>query len=515
MIGQNIKKLRLKKGISQDRLSKLADLSLNTIVKVESGKNPNPRIATLQRIAKAMDAQVGDLLKIILIALALLILTPGGYCEEAQVSKADLSVKDAVALAYKNNRDIQIQEQGIEIAKAGVLGTRSGFLPKVNIGTSYTHNDYVPRAAHTPGEKKDPSILFGYNNDNLAEATVSQVIYDGGAVIASYKEAKVNMKSSLETLRAKKLSVEFEARRLYYGLLLAYDTARIAKELVDQAQSHYEDVKKKFGQGTSSKFDLLQSKVAVSQAMPQLVKAESSVDLIGVELKKLLGLKLDFVLTPKESLAYSSIEIKEAQFLQEAYLSSPEMNLRILGIDMNKWNIQMALSGWRPQINAAGSYYYRSNAWSDMINNEHNNWQLGLSLSFPIFDAWSTKAKVDEAKAKYAQSVLQKDDMHDQIAVDIRRSCLDLKQSEQIIISQKDSVDEAKESLRLANIRYDNGVGTNLDVLDTQVSLAQVQLNLSQGIYDYLMAEAYLDRTRGRSLIQHLALSDGQVSTRE
>ena len=62
-IGKNLKKLRQEKGISQDRLSKLADLSLNTVVTVESGANPNPTIETLIRIAKALNVGVDDLIK--------------------------------------------------------------------------------------------------------------------------------------------------------------------------------------------------------------------------------------------------------------------------------------------------------------------------------------------------------------------------------------------------------------------------------------------------------------------
>jgi transcriptional regulator with XRE-family HTH domain len=62
-IGKNIKRLRQEKGISQDRLSKLADLSLNTVVTVESGLNPNPTIETLTRIARALDVGVDDLIK--------------------------------------------------------------------------------------------------------------------------------------------------------------------------------------------------------------------------------------------------------------------------------------------------------------------------------------------------------------------------------------------------------------------------------------------------------------------
>ncbi len=62
-IGKNLKKLRQEKGISQDRLSKLADLSLNTVVTVESGVNPNPTIETLTKIAKALNVGVDDLIK--------------------------------------------------------------------------------------------------------------------------------------------------------------------------------------------------------------------------------------------------------------------------------------------------------------------------------------------------------------------------------------------------------------------------------------------------------------------
>ncbi|MFA6314886.1 MAG: helix-turn-helix transcriptional regulator [Candidatus Paceibacterota bacterium] len=62
-IGKNIKRYRLDKGLSQDKLSKLADLSLNTIVKIELDESPNPTIETIQRIAKALDVSVDDLLK--------------------------------------------------------------------------------------------------------------------------------------------------------------------------------------------------------------------------------------------------------------------------------------------------------------------------------------------------------------------------------------------------------------------------------------------------------------------
>ena len=63
IVGKSIRKLRQQKGLSQDRLSKEADLALNTIVKIETGESPNPTVETLEKIAKALDIQVGDLFK--------------------------------------------------------------------------------------------------------------------------------------------------------------------------------------------------------------------------------------------------------------------------------------------------------------------------------------------------------------------------------------------------------------------------------------------------------------------
>jgi outer membrane protein TolC len=272
--------------------------------------------------------------------------------------------------------------------------------------------------------------------------------------------------------------------------------------LVNQSQTHYEDVKKKFEQGTSSKFDLLQSKVQVSKLIPELVKAKNAVDLIATDLKKILGLKIQDSLTLKDKLLYSLIEIKEEEFLKQAYLNTPEMHLKALGIDINKWAMEMARSGWRPQINSELGYSYRSNNLGNMFNERHSNWNAGFAVTIPIFDGFSTKAKVDQAAARYAQATLEKEDLGEQIALDIRKACLDLRQAETIINSSKDNVEEAKEALRISEVSYDNGEGTNLDVLDAQVSLSQIEKNLSEGTYDYLMACAFLDRTTGQGYLR-------------
>ena len=413
------------------------------------------------------------------------------YAQEAD-SKTDLSLSDAINISFGNNKDIQIQEKEIDAAKASILDATSRFLPNLDFQGSYTHNDKVLAQ----------NIFTGFPNDNKVGLSLTESVYNGGANIANFKQSKVNLKIQEETLRAKKLDVEFEAKRLYYGLLLAYETERIAQEFLGQSKAHYEDVKQRFEQGTSSRFDLLQSKVKVSLLVPEVVRAQNSIQLIKAELNKLLNRSVNTSVSVKEKMEYALIEIKEDEFLKEAYLNKPEMNLRILGVDLSKWAINIAKSGYRPQINFQADYNYRSDNLANIINEKYKNWNAGIAVSIPIFDGFSSKAKVDAAKARYAQANLAKEDLHDQIAVDIRQACLDLEEAATIINAVKDNIEEAREALRISEISYDNGVGTNLDVLDAQVSLGQIQQDLAGGIYDYLMAGAYLDRTTGNNYIK-------------
>jgi outer membrane protein TolC len=404
----------------------------------------------------------------------------------------EFNLTNTILAAFKSNKDIQMQEQGIIVASANIEEARSVFFPHVNAELSYTHTDRVPVQ----------NIFLGYRNSNAIGLSANQSIYSGGANMATLRQSQLSLKAQQETLRAKKLDVEFDARRLYYGLLLAYETQRIAKEALSLGVAHYEDVRRMYEQGAASRFDMLQSGVQVSLLEPDVVKAANEIDSIKADLNKLLARKVDSVIQTKEQLAYNFIQINENEFLQNAYLKRPEIKLKSLGVDIDQWAIEMAKSGYRPQVDLAGNLTYTSNNLKTIFNNQQRNWSAGIAVNIPIFEGFSTKAKVDAAKAQYAQAKISQDNLVDQVAVDIRKACLDLKQAEAIIRSQRDNVGQAKEALRIAEVSYANGVAINLDVFDAQVSLAQIQKNLAAGIYDYLMAQAYLDRSIGESCIK-------------
>jgi len=207
---------------------------------------------------KSILHKMSRLAVIIFILGAFLLPLNNVFCEEKNTDTLALgSLTEAVNIAFRRNKDIQIQEYALKVASSDILYARSNFLPKVDFNAAYTHNGSVASStsAYT---KKDPGIFYGYKNDNMAGISVNDTIYNGGDNIATLRQAQLGLKEQIETLRATKLNVELETKRLYYGLLLAYETMRIAQDLVTQAESHYRQVEQKFKQGTSSRFDLLQ-----------------------------------------------------------------------------------------------------------------------------------------------------------------------------------------------------------------------------------------------------------------
>lgn len=410
-----------------------------------------------------------------------------------------LTLKDSIATAILNNRSIQSAEEQVNYARAGVMNAASAFFPQATASYGYTLNDSVPTLGQRdPDARKDPGVYYGFKNNNLVTLSAKESIYNGGANIAAFKGSKLSLKAQEETLRAAKLDIEFETKRLFFGLLLGYETLRIAQDLVGQAQAHYEETKKMFDEGKASKFDVLQSKVQVSKEMPQLIAAQNSIDIIMADFKKLLVIKMADPIAVDGKLDYKVMDIAESDFLTEAYGRNPQMKLKLLGIDIGKWQIEYAKAPWLPQLSATANYSFQSDNIARMTDPSNSLWNVGVQASISLFDGFATKSKVDQARAQYNQARLAKEDIVDQIAVDIKEACLNMKEAMALIDSQKESVGEAKEALRLANVRFENGVGTNLDVLDAQVSLAQVEQNLAQGIYDYLMAKAQVNKVMGR-----------------
>jgi outer membrane protein TolC len=138
-----------------------------------------------------------------------------------------------------------------------------------------------------------------------------------------------------------------------------------------------------------------------------------------------------------------------------------------------------------------------NNAFSTDLSDELDGWNVGGQVSWDIFDGALTAGKVKQAKALYHKSETELTDRSRQIELDVRTAYSDFIEAQEVLDSQSKVQEQAEESLREANARFNAGTGTQLDVLDAETSLTQARTTLVQAQHDYATARARLERAIG------------------
>jgi outer membrane protein len=169
-------------------------------------------------------------------------------------------------------------------------------------------------------------------------------------------------------------------------------------------------------------------------------------------------------------------------------------------IGVAKANIKVASSGYQPEASIFGNYGWHDYSFGDNPDNTREGWVAGASVSWALFDGMLTRGKVSEARALLEESNLDYADTRRQVELEVRQGYSDYLQTLELIEAQKKTVEEAEESLRLAEARFRAGTGTQLDVLSAQTALSDARSNEVQALHDYNVAVATLERVTGMTV---------------
>ncbi|MBD3878552.1 MAG: TolC family protein [Quinella sp. 1Q5] len=162
-----------------------------------------------------------------------------------------------------------------------------------------------------------------------------------------------------------------------------------------------------------------------------------------------------------------------------------------------------------PQVNAQVSRIFNG---EKVFDNDHNDsWAAGLSVSWNIFDNNVTSAQVQENEAtlRRLQSVYEQ--TREKIELDVRKAYNNLIAAEKNILTTQTAVKQAEEEYKIAQVKYDEGVGTNLEVMDAQEKLTETQTNFFTALYDYNVSKAQLDKAMGVPIYIDVVLYDESV----
>ncbi len=407
-----------------------------------------------------------------------------------------LTIDDAIYKAFATNPAVKQAGYELSAARASMNAARmargitiTGSLNWDKNGTTADRYSFsgVDAYSQTYGRSRTEGI------------TASIPIYTGGEYRGNLITQKANYQSALSGKQKAYNDMHYKVVSEYYNCLLAQDLEQVAKDSVDTLASHLKNVQASYDVGVVAKVDVLRSEVELADAQQSLIKAENARKIAVHTLNKTIGLPLETELDLTDSLANDEYDRDLASCLEYAELNRPDLEQSRQGVRAAKGGVRSARSGYMPRISVTASrqWKYISQSGSSHEPQKSNTWDAGINATWTAFDSGVTAFRVHAAEMKARVAKEQLRDNENAVALDVRNTYYNMQESQRRIHTTNVAVSKAQEDFDIAQLRYQNGVGTNTDVLDAQVALNKAKTNYIQACYDFNTNKIALDNAIG------------------
>src|SRR5271157_3686858 len=442
-----------------------------------------------------------------------------------------LTINDAVELALKQNPSILAQIQQLKVQRGLFFQAQANLLPHLAMASNYSQNSTAlspsvssahpnfdllavpsgqPLVVNSLGAGANNAVAVpltalgggggstssSQNQSWQVTLTVSQLVYDGGATIASRRAARINEDQAYYTLRDTIDTVVQTVRTQFYQILLNKALVQVQEESVNLLQSQLEDQKSRYEAGTVPQFNVLQAEGQLENQIPQLIAARNNYRISQLTLARTLGIPADRQYTtdnplPVEGdLSFNPIEYDLGAALIAARANRPFLKAQRSSILANVENITVQAAGYKPTFTADIAFEQKSDPTTNNLSQTLQGWFLGVQGSWNIFDGLLTYGKVKQARAQLEQSKVTYDDSVRQVELEVATAVSNLRQAAGTVDAAQTGVNVNLEALRLSDERLAAGTGTQLDVLNAQQQLTTARSNLVQAEFSYVSAVA-------------------------
>ena len=411
----------------------------------------------------------------------------------AEAPVVQLNMDEAMARAFETNPAIKIAGYSKDAARGTLNAARAGRGITIKANASASRGGY-DEVWYTKKQLLSNTERLGNTYSNSVTATMP--LYTGGMLSGQIMSAKAGYKSALVGVQKSYNDMRSTVTNGYYTVLQADDMQVLARESVARLEEHLKNVKAQYDVGVVAKVDVLRSEVELANAQQNLIKAENAYKISEANFNKIIGLPLETNLFLEDTLNYVPYDKDLNYCLDYASKNRPELEQAKQGVQAARGQVRAARSGYQPQISAFATQNWdtRDNHWAA---DEESTWSAGVNVSLTIFDTGVTRSKAHAAKANYFSAEETYRDTVDAVMLDVRSQYLNLREAEKRISTTEVAVSQAEEDYRIAQLRYQAGVGTNTDVLDAQVALTDAQTNYLQSVYDYNISKTNLETAIG------------------
>ena len=409
---------------------------------------------------------------------------------QSQVFGKVLSLDDAIAIALEIQPNIRARISDYIAAAFRVDQALSVLLPQITGNWTAARDQNVAGGVLSTGTQLTKTVTT-WTTTSIARVQLSQILFDFGKNFASTEAARKLADISLEDTELQRQLVTQTVKESYTNINFAVRLIQVNQQAVERAELNLRSARGFFEVGTRPKSDVARAEVDVANARVDLIRARNAERLARVALATAMGLPATTPLQIQDNLVYQPVTIDRTRLAEEALRMRPEYRQARLNAEANDARVRRAQRDFFPDI-TGGGFYGASRADMNEI------WELNLSLNWTLFDGGNRIARYREARANLdaAQARVKASELD--ISREVEQSVNNVIEADERIQAAQVAVVSAQENFRLAQGRFDAGVGTILELTDAQLALTQAQNTEAQALADYRIALARLDRAVGR-----------------
>jgi outer membrane protein TolC len=409
-----------------------------------------------------------------------------------------LSVQDAVKLTLVHNKMLQRTLEERSIAEGQVLSARAAYLPNASLSAEYRRLDEATVLPAFPAFGDQPIPISTLNNYS-AGLVVTQPFYAGGAIGAQVQLARLSSLGADQTVRAATQDVAYAAETAYYDLLLSHHLVDISAEAVRTAKVHLEDVEKKRAGGVASNFDVLRAQVELSNFEAELSRSKNAINIARANLIKTMGVSQDSDFVLSDEFVFAPVKVTMEEAVQTAFTNRPDLYSREYQIRQQREQLRLARSRYLPRVNGFFNYTWANPAPHQFTAADDwgSQWTTGLQGAWPLFDGFQREGTIRQEKARLRQAQIGLIDAEETAVFELTQAILSMENAEEFVQSQRLNLTRAKEGLRLAQVGYEQGVNTQVEVIDAQSALTTARVNYYQAIHSHVVAKLAVQRAMG------------------
>ncbi len=283
-------------------------------------------------------------------------------------------------------------------------------------------------------------------------------------------------------------------KNTYFNVLRDQAQVRVNEQLVTADTESVRIAQVRFDAGATARYDVLTAQTTLSNAQTQLSSSRNTLTLAVANLNNLVGLSQDVPVTLEEPPQPPTNQTFDRTALTRTALTArPEVKQADRNITIAERLKKLAGVGLLPSLSIVGSGGYTG----PITTNSHTSYTISAVIAIPLYDGGTTKAKVRTAESDLRTQQITRDQLRQNVDLEVRQALSNINDAQTRAASTGIGASTADEAYRLANVRYQNGIGTILDVVNAQAQLAQAQSNLLNAQYDYQTSLAQLTRAIG------------------